>query len=229
MGELQKTLRVSIFLADTPIPKVFEKFGGYDEQISKLLQDTINSNKLKLSLIIKNYDVKNMEFPEEDDLSKMDSIIITGSASSAYDDIPWINRLVDFTKLIINKHQHIKLIGICFGHQIIARAAGGQVIKNPLGWEIGVTEVSLTDVGTNFFKMDRFTSKSSIQGMIKGNQILTIQGHPEFVSESTKIIINARLNKGIFTQEFAQTGLEAADYEDDHLIIGQYVDHAAFL
>ncbi|RIB02886.1 class I glutamine amidotransferase-like protein [Gigaspora rosea] len=244
MGELQKILRVSIFLADTPIPKVFEKFGGYDEQISKLLQDTINSKKLKLSLIIKNYDVKNMEFPEEDDLSKMDGIIITGSASSAYDDIPWINRLADFTKLIIDKHQHIKLIGICFGHQIIARAAGGQIIKNPLGWEIGVTEVSLTDVGSNFFKIDNkvlriqemhqdhvkilpkgfcnlgFTSKSSIQGMIKGNQVLTVQGHPEFVGESTKIIINARLNKGIFTQEFAQTGLKAADYEDDHVIIG---------
>ncbi|CAG8506303.1 9249_t:CDS:2, partial [Dentiscutata heterogama] len=218
MDESQKFLRVSILLADTPLPEVTEKFGHYGKQISDLLQNSINSSEQKLSLIIKNYDVKNMEFPEEDDLLKTDGIIITGSA---YDDIPWINRLTDFTKLIIDKHQHIKLIGICFGHQIIARAAGGQVIKNPLGWEIGVTEVSLTDIGENFFKIDRFTSKSPFQGMIKENQVLTVQGHPEFVSETEKLLINARLNKGIFTPEFAQAGLKTADYEDDRILIGQ--------
>ncbi|CAG8668832.1 12833_t:CDS:2 [Dentiscutata erythropus] len=143
------------------------------------------------------------------------------NAINTYDDIPWINRLTDFTKLIIDKHQHIKLIGICFGHQIVARAAGGQVIKNPLGWEIGVTEVSLTDIGENFFKIDRFTSKSPFQGMIKENQVLTVQGHPEYVGETEKLLINARLNQGIFTPEFAQAGLKTADYEDDGLLIGQ--------
>ncbi|CAG8517605.1 20564_t:CDS:2, partial [Dentiscutata erythropus] len=242
MDEPQKILRVSILLAGTPIPEIIEKFGHYGKQISDLLQNAINSSEQKLSLIIKNYDVENMEFPEEDDLLKTDGIIITGSA---YDDIPWINRLTDFTKLIIDKHQHIKLIGICFGHQIVARAAGGQVIKNPLGWEIGVTEVSLTDIGENFFKIDSkvlriqqmhqdhvnilpknfhnlgFTSKSPFQGMIKVNQVLTVQGHPEFVGEAEKLLINARLNKGIFTPEFAQAGLKTADYEDDRLLIGQ--------
>ncbi|CAG8652715.1 28286_t:CDS:2, partial [Racocetra persica] len=189
-------------------------------------------SKQKLSLRIRNYDVVNMEFPEEKDLLETNGIIITGSASSAYEDVPWINRLVDFTKLVIDKHQDIKLIGICFGHQIVARAVGGQVIKNSLGWEVGVTEVSLTDVGKKIFKTDnkvlvksifviRFTSKSPIQGMIKGNQVLTVQGHPEFVSEVVKLMTNDRLDKGIFAPEFAHTALEAADDKDDSLLIGQ--------
>ncbi|CAG8481114.1 10688_t:CDS:2 [Cetraspora pellucida] len=245
IDEPQKVLKVFVLLAGIPVPKVIENFGHYGEQFSTLLQNAINSEKQKLSLRIRYYDVVNMEFPEEKDLLETNGIIITGSASSAYENIPWINRLVDFTKLIINKHQHIKLIGVCFGHQIVARAVGGQVIKNSLGWEVGVTEVSLTDVGKNFFKTDNkvlriqemhqdhvhnlphgfynlgFTSKSPIQGMIKDNQVLTIQGHPEFVSEVAKLTINYRVDKGIFTPEFAQTALKAADYKDDSLLIGQ--------
>ncbi|CAG8467006.1 6262_t:CDS:2 [Racocetra fulgida] len=190
MDEPQKILEVSILLAGTPIPKVIENFGHYGEQISTLLQNAIHSSKQKLSLRIRNYDVVNMEFPEEKDLLETNGIIITGSASSAYEDVPWINRLVDFTKLVIDKHQHIKLIGVCFGHQIVARAVG-------------------------------FTPKSPIQGMIKGNQILTVQGHPEFVSGVVKLMTYDRLDKGIFAPEFAHTALEAADDKDDGLLIGQ--------
>jgi GMP synthase-like glutamine amidotransferase len=57
-------------------------------------------------------------------------------AASAYKDIPWINQLVEFVSSIIDKHPKVKIVGICFGHQIVARAMGGQVIKNPLGWEV---------------------------------------------------------------------------------------------
>lgn len=73
-------------------------------------------------------------------------------AASAYEDIPWINRLVDFTSQIPSKNPHLKLIGICYGHQIIARAFGGTVEKNKKGWELGVRSVTLTDLGKRLLK-----------------------------------------------------------------------------
>lgn len=73
-------------------------------------------------------------------------------AASAYEDIPWINRLVDFTSQIPGKYPHLKLIGICYGHQIIARAFGGKVEKNTKGWELGVRTVELTQLGKKLLK-----------------------------------------------------------------------------
>ena len=69
------------------------------------------------------------------------------AAASAYEKLPWINRLVDFTAGLATSHPALKLIGICYGHQIIARAYGATVEKNAKGWELGVRTVQLTDVG----------------------------------------------------------------------------------
>ena len=45
--------------------------------------------------------------------------------------------------------------GICFGHQIVARALGGSCVPNDGKWEVGITDVSLTDVGRRIFKTDK--------------------------------------------------------------------------
>ena len=60
-------------------------------------------------------------------------------AASAYEDVPWINCLTEFTANLIENHPRIKLVGICFGHQIVARSQNVRVVKNPLGWEVKYT------------------------------------------------------------------------------------------
>uniref|UniRef100_A0A6B2LJT7 Glutamine amidotransferase domain-containing protein n=1 Tax=Arcella intermedia TaxID=1963864 RepID=A0A6B2LJT7_9EUKA len=61
--------------------------------------------------------------------------MITGSVASAYDEVPWINELC---QLIRKLHpMNIKLVGICFGHQVIAHALGSKVERNPRGWGLG--------------------------------------------------------------------------------------------
>ena len=62
--------------------------------------------------------------------------IITGSAKSAYDSDPWILQLKEFIK---ESHQsNVPIVGICFGHQILAETLGGKVERSPKGWGLGV-------------------------------------------------------------------------------------------
>ncbi|CAG8502475.1 12326_t:CDS:2 [Acaulospora colombiana] len=235
----ERTLRLVFLLADTPIPEVVERYGDYGKLFSRLLQKAIESGPNKnLTLKIQSFEVQKMEFPDRNELLETDGIIISGSSASAYDDIPWINRLTDFTKFLIENHPNVKIIGVCFGHQIIAKAMGGKVIKNPIGWEVAVTEILLNEDGRKFFNTDKkfldhvclvppdftnlgSTEISSIQGMVKGNHVFTIQGHPEFVGGVVKELVKHRQKKGIFDPEFSQMCLKAADQDDDSLLIGQ--------
>jgi GMP synthase-like glutamine amidotransferase len=65
----------------------------------------------------------------------------------AHEDKPWILTLAKFIHHIHDAYPRIRIIGICFGHQIIARAFGARVVPNPAGWEIGATQLDLTPHG----------------------------------------------------------------------------------
>jgi len=73
------------------------------------------------------------ESPEE-----CDAWLITGSRHGVYDDLPWIAPLKDFLRAARKAGR--PMIGICFGHQILAEALGGRAVKSEKGWGIGVHE-----------------------------------------------------------------------------------------
>ena len=78
------------------------------------------------------------EFP--DGMDSIDGVMITGSPASVRDDAAWIARLFELIRQIVARN--IPLFGACFGHQAIALALGGQVARNPNGWQHGVVEVA---------------------------------------------------------------------------------------
>lgn len=70
----------------------------------------------------------------------------------SFASIPWTNQLVDFVKSILAQNR-VKLVGVCFGHQIIGRAMGAKVGRNEAqGWEVSVTDVDLTEQGKKVFE-----------------------------------------------------------------------------
>jgi len=67
-----------------------------------------------------------------------DGYVVTGSPASVNDDrLPWVGQLLDFIRAVDAARQ--PLVGLCFGHQAVARALGGQVARHAAGWGLGTT------------------------------------------------------------------------------------------
>ena len=64
-----------------------------------------------------------------------DAYLVTGSSAGVYDPLPWIDPLKAF---LVSAKGRAPLVGICFGHQIMAEAFGGKVINSPKGWGVGL-------------------------------------------------------------------------------------------
>ena len=73
---------------------------------------------------------------EPTNLHEYDGYLLTGSRRGVYDDDPWIERLFNLIRRV--HAARIKTVGICFGHQAIAQALGGQVVNWSEGWGVGV-------------------------------------------------------------------------------------------
>ncbi len=70
-----------------------------------------------------------------------DGYVITGSPASVNDDsLPWVQPLLAFIRAVHAARQ--PLIGLCFGHQAVARALGGQVARTPAGWGLGTARTT---------------------------------------------------------------------------------------
>lgn len=139
--------------------------------------------------------VEEMAFPDSPE--DADGWLITGSTAGAYEDHPWIPPLETTIRAI---HASGKpLVGICFGHQIIAQALGGKVEKFAGGWCVGrhVYQIEGRDVPLNAWHQDHVTAlppearrlghSSFCENAVLayGETVLTFQPHPEFDTETT--------------------------------------------
>jgi len=119
-------LRIAILNVGAPPNDLAQRHGGYDAMVQSLLgqHDYVVFREGAL--------------PDPSD--RFDAVVITGSPAGVNDSHGWIAELVDFIRQIAGK---TKLVGLCFGHQLIAHAFGGTVVKAPQGWGLGVHRFAL--------------------------------------------------------------------------------------
>jgi len=86
------------------------------------------------------FSAKDGRLPPEHD--RYDGVVITGSIASVNDDAPWIAALSDRVAALLA--ERVPLVGLCFGHQLIARVLGGRVGANPDGLRVGVVTTRFT-------------------------------------------------------------------------------------
>lgn len=102
-------------------------------------------------------DARRQEFPQ----GAWSGVVITGSASSTYADLPWVALAEDYLRQLAARE--IPLYGVCFGHQLLAQTFGGRVERCPAGWELGTTRVELTALGRQDPLFSGFPASFAVQ------------------------------------------------------------------
>ena len=202
-------MKIGILQAGHSPDELRPEVGNYGEMFQTLL----DGNDFEFEI----FSVVDQEFPASPE--DMDGWIITGSKHGAYDDLPWIPPLEDLIHKIVDTGR--PLIGVCFGHQIIAQALGGKVEKFKGGWAVGhqAYDFGGTKMAFNAWHQDQVTQRPEgavVVGsndfcenaaLIYGDQILTIQPHPEFGALMIDGLIHTR-GQGTVPQELLDAATE---------------------
>ncbi|KAB8069251.1 class I glutamine amidotransferase-like protein [Aspergillus leporis] len=239
---MRPPLRIAILECDTPVENVDAKYDGYYGVFSLLLRESakaLGSLGPETDFDITRWDVVfKQEYPKLEDV---DVILLTGSKHDSFENHPWILKLVEYTRKAIGDSR-VKLLGICFGHQIIGRTLGVKVGRSDAGWEIAVCDMDLTEQGKKLFGKDKLriqqmhqdivysyppnvtplgsSPRCAVQGMYLPGKFITVQGHPEFTEYIVTEIVDKRSKAGIFSKDFSEDALERAKLSHDGIDIG---------
>lgn len=111
-------------------PAIAEEHGGYGELFVRLLEGAEPSFTTEI------VDVEGGEMPASP--ADADGWLVTGSRHGVYEDHPWIEPLKAFLRDCMARE--VPVVGVCFGHQILAEAMGGRAVKSDKGWGLGVSD-----------------------------------------------------------------------------------------
>lgn len=222
-------MKAAILQCDNVLAKFQSQFGHYPAMIEQMFDE------IDLPLSFDTYDCRQGQFP--DDINAYDFYLTTGSKASVYDDLPWIQQLVEFVQLLYKQQE--KLIGICFGHQIIALARGGKVEKSDNGWGIGIARNQIisrpewmsdgpAEINILVSHQDQITELPDDTILIAendfcpffivqwGNHFLSIQGHPEWNTDYSRTLINDR--KAIIPPDRIKAALNSLQIAPDNAL-----------
>ena len=228
-------LRIGILTCDHVDQNYLNKYGDYPDMFAELVKT--QDATLEVSV----YDLLSSHSPE--DITACDAYIITGSRFGVYEDIPWIHKAKELVKRIYDAR--IPTIGICFGHQLIASALGGDVIKaedkgHALGvqtWEIThqadwMGDTSLSSLSLNASHQDQVINMPKGAKLFAGSDfcpiagfqidsMLSFQGHPEFDRAYTEFLINKHQTK--LDPVARVKTLESLERNPDSDIVGRWM------
>ena len=145
-----------------------------------------------------------------------DAVLLTGSRADSFSDEPWVVTLREqVARLLQDQH---KLLGVCFGHQLIAHCLGAPVQRAPRGWRVGRQAYdwlgALEHLGLAPGQAAQVALLASHQDQVLalppgatllatqadcpvaayalGDQVFCIQPHPEFTPEVSAFLLDKR-------------------------------------
>ncbi|MDD4944884.1 amidotransferase [Rhodoferax sp.] len=205
-------MKLCILENDTLDPAVEATYTGYGSMFKRLLQQAGATGEFEI------FNTTRGEYPASFD--HYDAILLTGSKADSFSQEPWVLALKDKVMGLLKEKK--KLIGVCFGHQLIALCLGAKVGRAPNGWGAGRmqyewtvpdfsqangrTEVALLashqdqvfelPQGTQLLATSTFCPVAAFG--VEG-QLFCIQPHPEFVEDYSAYILNKR--RALFGEE----------------------------
>ncbi|MBF0142687.1 MAG: gamma-glutamyl-gamma-aminobutyrate hydrolase family protein [Magnetococcales bacterium] len=186
------------------------------------------------------YDVREGVLPGSP--QECDGWLCGGSASSVFDAEPWIEPLKVFAREVSAADRPI--LGICFGHQLLAEALGGKVVRAPVGWGLGVRSVAITARQSWMVPPEeRINLLHSHQDQVVrlppgalhlgGNDhcpnamflhrdcVLGMQGHPEFSRDFLSALMQTR--QGIIDPSLIREAEKSLLLETHEGIVGEWI------
>jgi GMP synthase-like glutamine amidotransferase len=115
-------MKLAILETGRPPGDLAERFGDYPAMLARLLGDGFEWET---------FDAQAGALPQA---NGHDAVLITGSPAGVYDPLPWIESLKNFIRAATDS----RMVGVCFGHQVMAEALGGHVEKSSKGWGAGL-------------------------------------------------------------------------------------------
>jgi GMP synthase-like glutamine amidotransferase len=220
-------MKLAILETGHPPGDLAARFGDYPAMFASLLGDGFE---------ISAFDVQAGELPA--DPAAFEAYLITGSPAGVYDDFPWIAQLMMFIRSGADR----KMVGICFGHQAMAEALGGHVVKSEKGWGAGLhhyavvrpqpwiegardiaapashqDQVVTQPPNTEVFLASDFTPYAGLAWTDR--PAISFQFHPEFSPDFAKALIAERCDR-IPNPDAAIASLDAAN---DNARVGGWI------
>jgi GMP synthase-like glutamine amidotransferase len=199
-----KAAAMKIAALETGVPPVplADQFGSYPDMFADLLGPEFE---------IDTFDVTRGEYPDD---GAYPAYLVTGSPAGVYEELPWIAPLLQF----IRDAKDEKMIGVCFGHQAMAQALGGTVVKSEKGWGAGLHRYWVTHEAPWIHKTDTISIPASHQDQVvvqpprtdvvaaspftpyaslawKDRRAISFQFHPEFSPAYAKALIEKRYDR----------------------------------
>jgi len=223
-------MRIAILETGTPPGDLAERFCDYPAMFSALLAGQDRA--------FETYDVTRGDFPASEDF---DALIVTGSSAGAYDPLPWISPLKDFLRASRGK----PMVGVCFGHQIMAEAFGGHVEKSHKGFAVGLHHYQVLerepwmDAAAEFAipasHQDQVVEKPPGARVVAASDFtpfaalayadqpaISFQGHPEFDPAFAAALIEGRRGSRL-TDAVANAGVASLEAPNDRQAVGRWI------
>lgn len=220
-------MKIGILKTGAPAPPLLDRHGDYADMFERLLAGA--------GFGFERYDIQAAPPPAAD---ACDGWLITGSAAGVYEPHDWIAPLERFIRETLSRKP---MTGVCFGHQVMARALGGRVEKSARGWGVGVHRYQTLARADWLEAPDRFDCAVSHQDQVidpppgarviagsnfcpngvldyEGGRAMSMQIHPEFEHAFALDLLEHRSSS--IAADVAAIARETLNYDTDRHALG---------
>jgi len=234
MTERAHPLRICILETDDLRPEFVEQYRGYGCMFEQLFAHQPIPARFEIFNVVAGH------YPDEQ--QHYDAYLVTGSKADSFGSDPWIQVLKDY--LLKRYAAGDKLLGICFGHQLLALLLGGKAERASQGWGLGNhvyqlhehadwMQPALPELHLLISHQDQVTELPPQATRLAssdfcanaayriGDQVLCFQGHPEFVADYSRALMEVRQQQ--FAEPVYRRARESLEREHHGKTVGEWM------